>query len=59
MNQQDMINALTSALQQQDSNGQYYNVTLVLQTAIINSLPNLTITQLQNMCTILGINTGS
>lgn len=52
-----MITAITNALQVVDANGEFSNVTLILQAIVVNNLPNLLPIQLQNMCNILNINT--
>jgi hypothetical protein len=57
MTQDQIITAITTALQTSDSNGEFSNVILIMQNAIIQSLPNLSSDQLANMCTVLNINT--
>jgi len=57
MTQDQIIAAITAALQQQDANGEYSNVILLLQQMILNQLPLMQTDQLQNICTILNINT--
>jgi hypothetical protein len=57
MTQAQMISAITTALQTQDANGEFSNVILVIQALIISSLQTMGLPQLQNICTILNINT--
>ncbi len=57
MTQQQIIEAITAALQTQDSNGEYSNVVLLMQALMINNLSVMSDTQLQNICNILNINT--
>ncbi len=59
MTQAQILAAIAAALQQQDSNGEYSNVTLVMQALILKSLPNLSQDQITNLCTILNINPNS
>jgi len=57
MTQEQIISAITTALQTADANGEFSNVVLVMQALIVQTLPNLSLTQLQQICTILNINT--
>lgn len=57
MTQDQILAAIAAALQVQDANGEYSNVTLVMQALIIKSLPNLSQDQITNLCNLLGINT--
>lgn len=49
MTQQQMIVAIINAIQTDE------NVILIMRVGITNQLPNVQLTQLQNLCTALGI----
>jgi hypothetical protein len=57
MTQEQIIAAITAALQQQDSNGEYSNVILVMQTILINQLQLMDAAHLQIIANALNINT--
>jgi len=57
MTNDQIIAAITTALQTQDVNGEYANVILLMQASIINSLGSMPPDQLANICTLLNINT--
>jgi hypothetical protein len=57
MTQAQIIAAITAALQQQDSNGEYSNVILVMQTILINQLQLMDAAHLQIIANALNINT--
>ena len=57
MTNDEIIAAITTALQTQDVNGEYNNVILLIQASIINNLATMSPDQLAKICTILNINT--
>jgi hypothetical protein len=57
MTPDQMIAALTAALQATDANGEFSNVILLVQAQIIYSLQFASPDQLQALCAALNINT--
>jgi hypothetical protein len=59
MTQQDMINAITTALQTADANGEFNSVIIILQALLLINVQTMSIDKLQQICSILNINTGA
>ena len=57
MTQDQMVQAIITALQKADANGEFSNVILLIQAQLISWIPNASIDQLQSMCQTLNINT--
>jgi hypothetical protein len=57
MTQDQMVQAIVTALQTADANGEFSNVVLLMQAQLISWVPNASVDQLQSMCQILNINT--
>lgn len=57
MTNDQIISAITTSLNTPDANGEYSNVLLLVKQSIINNLNSMSPDQLQEICTVLNINT--